>query len=78
MFYEGEYSEYKEELEMKKRSRFQMYMRRTIRNKIVAAAFMLFGILTAVISGGDITFLVYSFMVSIVLFFAKNDIWKEL
>lgn len=51
---------------------FRQYMKRTIKNKIVALMLIILGVLSVFIDG-DGTFMIFAAAVSIALFFSKNN-----
>ena len=54
------------------KKRFRQYMKKTIKNKIVALILIILGVLSVFIDG-DGTFMIFAVAVSIALFFAKNN-----
>lgn len=56
--------------------RFKRYIRRTWRNKMWAGIWLLTGILS-VLPDGDATWLVFTLIISIGLFFTREDLFKE-
>lgn len=54
------------------KKRFRQYVKRTIKNKIVALMLIILGVLSVFIDG-DCTFMIFAVTVSIALFFAKNN-----
>lgn len=54
------------------KNRFRQYMKRTIKNKIVALMLIIGGVLSVFIDG-DGTFMIFAVAVGIALFFAKKN-----
>ncbi len=64
-----------ETVKLKEETKFRRYIRRTFRNKLCAMGLLMIGIFSAILSK-DITFLIFTLMAGVPLFFARKDMME--
>lgn len=58
---------------IKNKKEFTRYIRKTYKNKLIAMILLAVGIISTSISDGDVTFLVFTMMIGLPLFFTRKN-----